>query len=352
MGNRTERLIGLFGKEIDCLLVSSLTNIRYLTGFSGSSGLLLVASDLRILITDFRYEEQVKLQAPEFKTIIAKGKIYEELPALLGSKKLRLGFESNQITYKSFLLLKELLPDTEFVPVEAIIERLSIKKDDEEIRKIKEAADIVDRVFAKIKTKFYPGLTEKEVAAEIEYLIKMEGGEKASFDTIVASGKRSSMPHAFPTDQKISEGELVILDFGAFFEGYASDMTRTVILGEASKEETNIYNIVLEAQEEALKAASAGMTCAQLDSIARSIIEKAGYGNNFGHSLGHGVGLQVHESPRLSSKDETVLEACMVVTIEPGIYISGWGGVRIEDLIVILPNGSENLTASPKGLTF
>jgi Xaa-Pro aminopeptidase len=223
-----------------------------------------------------------------------------------------------------------------------LIESFSVIKDKSEIQKIRRAVEITDGVFEQILPLLKPGISELELAAEIDYRIRKSGGEKAAFDTIVASGERSSMPHAIPTGRKFQKGELVLMDFGAVFDGYASDFTRTVVLGETTREQEQRYDLVRQAQREAIRIAKAGIDSVELDRTARQIIENAGYGSNFRHSLGHGVGLQVHEAPRISWKNGTILRPGMVLTVEPGIYLPGWGGIRIENMILVEEDGCED----------
>lgn len=341
----------LSGEGLDALLVSEPLHIRYLSGFSGDSGLALVGPQQTFLITDFRYEEQARIQAPGAQLLIAKDGFVEKMaelsPEVTGH---RIGFEEAHLPYKTYKKLREHLSHAEWIAQDGLVERLSIVKDAQEIAHIREAVRIADRVFEQIVPLLRPGIAEREIAAEMEYAIRKHTPEGPSFEAIVASGPRSSMPHASVTDRKIRSGDLVILDFGAISGGYASDVTRTLAIGTPTAEQRKIHEIVLHAQEAALAAAKADMSCSELDRVARTIVEHAGYGPQFGHSLGHGVGLNVHEQPRISSKSEHILKPGMVVTIEPGIYLPGWGGVRIENLVVIHQNGCENLTTAPKQL--
>jgi Xaa-Pro aminopeptidase len=305
---------------LDALLVSDPLHIRYLTGFSGDSGLVLVGPEKTFLITDFRYEEQARVEAPDSDLLIAKNGFVEKM-AELAPKDTghRIGFEEVHLPYQAYKKLGEHLSHAQWIAQDGLVERLSIVK-------------------------------ERDIAAEIDYAIRKQSAEGPSFEAIVASGPRASMPHATVSDRTLQSGDLVILDFGAVFRGYASDMTRTLVVGAPTVQQRAVYEIVLRAQEAAIAAAKAGLRCAELDRVARTIIEDACYGPQFGHSLGHGVGLGVHEQPRISSKSDQVLKPGMVITIEPGIYIPGWGGIRIEDLVVIQPDGCENLTTAPKRL--
>ncbi|HID95156.1 MAG TPA: aminopeptidase P family protein [Candidatus Latescibacteria bacterium] len=353
MKDRIKRLRDRFQDfEIDSLLVFSQVNIRYLSGFTGSSGILLISPQRCFLVTDFRYKQQGSLQALDCEIIIAQDGLIRALGKLpIDSFGKRMGFESEYTSFKQYTELKESLPSVSLIPVQNLVEDLSVIKEDGEIRCIKRAAEISDRVFEEAVAFIKPGVTERDVAAEIDYAIRRAGGEKASFDTIVASGPRSSMPHATTSDRVIQEGDLVVLDFGARYEGYASDLSRTLVVGTPTERQGQLYKIVQKAQETAIQEAREGITCSQLDGVARRIIEDAGHGADFGHPLGHGVGLNVHDPPRVSWRDGVVLKAGMVITIEPGIYIPDWGGIRIEDVIVIREDGCENLTTAKKGLT-
>ncbi len=333
-------------EQTDSFLVSSSINIRYLTGFSSSNALLLIGREGEFLITDFRYEEQARSKASGCEVRIAQNQLWEELSVL--SQKVfgeKMGFESQHLPFEQYLKLREALPPSvSLVPKRDLIESFSVIKDKSEIEKIRRAVEITDGVFEQILPLLKPGISELELAAEIDYRIRKLGGEKAAFDTIVASGERSSMPHAIPTGRKFQKGELVLMDFGAVCDGYASDFTRTVVLGETTREQKQRYDLVRQAQREAIRIAKAGIDSVELDRTARQIIENAGYGSNFRHSLGHGVGLQVHEAPRISRKNGTILRPGMVLTMEPGIYFPGWGGIRIENMILVEEDGCEELT--------
>ena len=352
MTERIQKLRKTLNEEgLDALLVSDPLHIRYLSGFSGDSGLALVGPERTFLITDFRYEEQARIEAPEVQLLIAEEGFIEKMAKLpqeaMGR---RIGFEETHLPYKAYKKLGEHISHAEWIAQEDLVERLAIVKDAREIAHIREAVRIGDCVFEQIVPLLKPGITEREIAAEIDYAIRKRTPEGPSFEAIVASGHRASMPHASISERSLELGDLVILDFGAVFRGYASDMTRTLSIGTPTAPQRKIYEIVLQAQEAAIAAAKADMPCAELDRVARTIIQDAGYGPQFGHSLGHGVGLNVHEEPRISSKSDQILKPGMAITIEPGIYLPGWGGVRIEDLVIIREDGCENLTAAPKQL--
>ncbi|MFH1006435.1 MAG: Xaa-Pro peptidase family protein [Candidatus Latescibacterota bacterium] len=352
MSNRIDKLRNaLQTAELDAVLVSDPLHIRYLTGFSGDSGWVLVGPETVFLITDFRYEEQARIESPDLDLLIAKNGFAEKMAELSPHRTgHRVGFEENHLPCKAFRKLTEQLSWAEWIARDGLVESLAILKDPGEIACIREAVRIGDRVFEQILPLLKPGISERDIAAEIDYAIRRQTAEGPSFQAIVASGPHASMPHASVSERALQSGDLVILDFGAVFHGYASDMTRTLVIGAPTVQQRAVHQIVLQAQETAIAAARAGLPCAELDRIARTIIEDACYGPQFGHSLGHGIGLCVHEQPNLSAKSDQVLAPGMVVTIEPGIYIPGWGGIRIEDLVIIRQNDCENLTTAPKQL--
>jgi len=348
---RLERLRKRF-KNVDAFIVSNDSSVRYFTGFTGDGALLLVTREKAYLFTTPLYREQCEEETEDIEIEIAKDSILNRFARSKAIKPLkRIGFELAHMSYQQYEKLKSLLKDKELVGFKNLPEKIRMTKDEEEIECIRRAAEIGDRVFEEIKKIIRPGITEKDVAIEIDYLLRKNGGEKPAFDTIVASGPRSSLPHATPTDRKIVEGDLLTLDFGTKFKGYASDMTRTLIVGKCTQEMQKIYYVVFRAQNEAISKARPGMKFKELDSVARNIIKEEGYGDNFIHSLGHGIGLDVHESPRISKKGKGEITKGMVFTIEPGIYIKGVGGVRIEDTVVVRDGGVEVLTKSPKEFT-
>ena len=339
-------------ENLDALLVTTLTNVRYLSGYSGSNGLMVITPDRSFFLTDFRYWEQAKKEVKDSKIIFGERDLFDDLPKLeiLKSRRAKLGFESENLNCSLYRRLKTLLPQVLFVPAEKFVESLMVTKDQEELKKIKKAVAITDMVFSQILTFVQPGITELDLAAEIEYMMKKNGADNPAFDTIVASGPRSALPHGKASGKKIKQGEFVTFDMGALVEGYCADLTRTVVVGKAKPRQKKIYDVVLKAQKKAIRSARAGLECKKLDKIARDIIKKAGLGKYFGHGLGHGIGLLVHALPRVSSKSDEVLMPGMVVTIEPGVYIPKWGGVRIEDDVLITRKGCEVLTQSPKNL--
>ncbi|MEO0102945.1 MAG: Xaa-Pro peptidase family protein [candidate division WOR-3 bacterium] len=345
---RLARLAEILKREgISSFLFIDLLNIRYLTGFTGSSAYLLLSDGKSIFYTDFRYQEQVKKEVKANKIEIIKKNFFSFPPKELKKLK-KLAFEEHSLTYRSYSLLRETLPKVKLIPFRDAVADLRIKKDEKEIDLIKKAAAITDSAFSAILNFIRPGMTEKEVARRIDYLIKEKG--EVAFPTIVASGENSALPHAQPTEKKIREGEPIILDIGATFQGYASDMTRTIFLGKVPEKMKEIYQIVKKAQENALSQMKAGKKTKMIDSLARDYIKDRGYGNYFGHGLGHGVGLAVHEKPTLSPLVNDKLLAGFVVTVEPGIYLPDLGGVRIEDLVLIKEDGIEILSKSEKEL--
>lgn len=337
-------------KGLDALLVSKPENRFYLSGFTGSSGFLVISADEAYLVTDFRYVEQAQQQVECFEVIKHETPVFKTINNLLKQLDIaNLGFEANHLTFEQYTSFNENL-ECSLIPEKNIVEELRKVKSAEEVEKIKKAVEISEKAFESILAKIKPGVAEKELALELEFSMKKMGAESLSFDIIVASGKRSSLPHGRAADKKIEEGDLITFDFGCKYDGYCSDMTRTVVLGKPSEEQENIYYTVLSAQQKALQYIKAGMKAAEIDSIAREVITCAGYGDYFGHGLGHGVGLEIHEAPRLSKEGDETLQPGMVVTIEPGIYIPDFGGVRIEDLVVITENGCNNLNTFTKEL--
>lgn len=341
----------LSDKGIDAALVTKRENYMYLSGFTGTSAYLLITQEKTYLITDFRYIEQATNQAPLFEVVKYQGSVVAAINSLITSSGIKsMGFEDSALTYDAYVKYKNNLKLQGFVPLEGIIEKLRIKKDDLEIKKIKDAVKVADDAFSHVVKLIKPGVAEIEIAAEIEYFMKKNGAIGPSFETIVASGKRAALPHGVASEKKLETGDVVTMDYGAIYGEYCSDMTRTVFLGKPSDELLKIYRIVLDAQLKAIEGAIAGVSGKDIDTIARGHIEKNGYENCFGHGLGHGVGLEIHEEPRLSPMGNLIMKDGMVVTVEPGIYVTGLGGVRIEDMIVINGEKPEILTSSTKEL--
>lgn len=339
----------LKAKGIDAFFISSLKNIRYLTGFTGSSAFVLLTRDAGLFFTDFRYQEQTAREVFHYETGIEKGKRIDLLRSLL--KKLgvkRLGFEAS-LSFDFYSTLKRL--PVEPVPVKDLLEDLRKRKDDQELEAIRKAVGRAERAFLSVKPRIRVGAREREVALRLEEHLKKEGCRTVPFDIIVASGGNAALPHAQPTDKKIEKGDFVIIDWGGEAEGYYSDMTRTLLMaGGSLSEKTRIYAVVNEAREAALRAARAGAQTRGVDRAARAVIQKAGYGEYFGHGTGHGVGLDVHENPRVSPMRNERIAPGMVFTIEPGIYLPGLGGVRIEDIVAVQKDTAELLTTLGRDL--
>lgn len=337
-------------QELESIVVTSEFNRRYMTNFTGSAGIALITHDKAYFITDFRYVEQAKNQAKEFEIVKHTGDIFKELANLIEKDQLsNLGFEENYISFKEYMRLKDLM-EIELIPVSNLIENLRIIKTPEEISVLKEAALIADKTYEHILNFIKAGVTEVEVANELEMHMRSLGATSSSFDIIVASGKRSALQHGVASEKTIETGELVTLDYGALYNGYISDITRTVAVGDVSSQLTEIYDVVLQSQLKGVKEIKAGMTGREADAITRDYITSKGYGDYFGHSTGHGIGLEVHEAPSLSSQSDFVLKKNMAVTVEPGIYLPQIGGCRIEDDIIITETGNNRLTHATKDL--
>lgn len=335
--------------ELDAMLVNNADNRRYLSGFTGSAGVLVITPDEAIVATDFRYYEQVEREAPGFRLAKVENKLPDLLPGLLEELGVgRLGFESEHVTVKQHQDWTNVTGDVEWLAQREMVEAIRAVKDEEELEALRRAVALTDAAFAHLLEVIRPGMTEKQVAWEIEAYMRTHGASKVAFDLIVAAGRNGALPHARPGSHIILEGEPIVIDIGCVLDGYCSDMTRTFSLGEPSARYLEVWQIVLRAQEAAEAAIRPGMTGVEADAQARKIIERAGYGEQFGHGLGHGVGLAVHEKPGAGRLSEDVLGAGMSLTIEPGIYIPGEFGVRLEDLTIIRPEGIEVLTQSPK----
>ncbi|MGM0400891.1 MAG: aminopeptidase P family protein [Chloroflexota bacterium] len=336
-------------EELYALLVTQAENRRYLTGFTGSAGTVLVTGQETLLATDFRYYEQVQEQAPHVDLVRVEDSTPSALAPHIDELDIhRLGFESHDMTVRGYERWQEALSGVEWEPTADVVEGLRMTKDAEEIGLIEEAVAIADEAMEHIMGWIRPGLTEREVAWELEVHMRTHGAEALSFPTIVASGPNSAMPHATTTERVIGRGEPIVIDMGARYEGYCSDMTRSFCVGQASEEYLKVWNTVLEAQQAAEAGIRPGMSGVEADALARDIIDEAGYGENFGHGLGHGVGLAIHEGPRVSHTSEDMLQEGAVVTVEPGIYIAEWGGVRIEDTVVLTDKGCRVLTQTSK----
>ncbi len=349
MGNLQKKLLD---HNMPALLVLEPVNYYYLTGFTGSSGFLVVTPSKAILLTDFRYEEQAQNQVHK-DVIVQKHDfpMYKTLQLTLDKLEIcDLFFEKHYLTYEGYEYYRENLEGINLLPSYDLVAEMRTIKEESEIEALKKAVKIADEAFIHIINYITADVTEKELALELEYFMKRKGAEKLPFDIIIASGERSALPHGVASNKKLKKGDFVKMDFGACAQGYCSDMTRTVVLGSADRKQKQVYELVLKSQLNALRNITAGIPAWKADSYAREIIKSENLGPNFGHGLGHGVGMKVHELPRLSPRHDQILKAGMTTTIEPGVYIPGWGGVRIEDIVVIHDNGVEVLTQSTKDL--
>ena len=336
---------------LDGIYITNLTNVRYLTGFTGSAGSLLILTEEQYFFSDTRYDEQSKKQVTHCKVHMINNGYEKTIKSLnILRKDMKIGFESSHMTVFGFNRLKSELSNIIWIETAEIVELISATKDKNEINSLKTAIEITDYVFKQIIPELKVGAKEIDIAAKISYLFKMNGAEGDSYDPIIASGWHGALPHARPSKKKFESGDFVVMDFGALYDGYHADMTRTIVIGKATTKHKEIYNIVLESQLAGIKGTKAGTTGYQADKLCRDVIEKAGYGKEFCHSTGHGIGLEVHTHPRLSSFNKEPLLENYVVTIEPGIYIPGWGGVRIEDDCLIRKNDCLPLNSSTKEL--
>jgi Xaa-Pro aminopeptidase len=340
----------LEANNLDAMLITSPINRRYVTGFTGTAGIAIISLNNARFITDFRYTSQATTQAKDFEVIQHKQGIELEIKNQLNDLGIkRLGFEQDTVTFSQYESYKAIF-ETELIPVSGIVEELRSIKTTDELDIMKQAAKIADDAFEHILGYIKPGVKEIDISNEIEFFMRKLGATSSSFDTIVASGERSALPHGVASDKKIQSGELVTMDYGALYQGYCSDITRTVAVGEINEQLRTIYDTVLEAQLRGVDGIKPGITGKEADEITRNYITEKGYGEYFGHSTGHGVGLEVHENPSLASRSEQKLAPGMVVTIEPGIYIPGVGGCRIEDDLVVTESGNERLTFAKKEL--
>jgi Xaa-Pro aminopeptidase len=347
---RVEKLrSALAENEIDAILISQPENRRYLSGFTGSAGWLVISANRAILVTDFRYYEQVGQEAPEFELAKVQGQFVDLLPELLADLKVkRLGFESQLVTVDALYTWSQASEGVEWRPLKNTVEALRAVKDGDEIEALVRSTRLTDAAFDHFLITIQPGMTERQAAWEIESFMRTHGASKVAFDLIVAGGPNGAMPHARAGDRRLAEGEPIVVDIGCVVDGYCSDMTRTICLGQPSARYLEVWDVVLQAQQAAESGIHAGLSGAEADALARNVIADAGYGEYFGHGLGHGVGLAVHENPRASRFYEGSLEAGMSLTVEPGIYLPGEFGVRIEDLVIVRQDGIDVLTRSPK----
>ena len=348
--NAIQKLQNLLPDTVDCLLVTCEKNQRYLTGLNYTDGYVLVSRDHTWLLADFRYIEVAKRCESNDLTVILLESRRTALANLFADHKLRrVGFEDNAMTYSTLETMKQAFPSVDFVPCSNILETMREIKTADEVAHIVTAQRIAEKALERLLPLMTPNMTEIDVALELEYGMRKLGADKASFDTVAVSGSASSLPHGEPRNSKLEKGFLT-MDFGALYQGYCSDMTRTIVIGKADEEMKKVYHTVLTAQLAALDYVDTGKTGAACDKIARDIIYGAGYEGCFGHSLGHGVGMFIHESPRLATTWDKPLVVGNVVTVEPGIYLEGKYGVRIEDMVWLSPDGPVNLTKAPKDL--
>ncbi len=338
--------------EVDAVLLTSPYNLRYFSGFGGGEGVCVVGTEFKTLFVDSRYTVEAKRDAKDFEIIEYKsGKLLEMIKGVLSENGVKtLGFEDGEMSVARHSLYKETLDGVELIGLGARLNELRMIKTEKELESLRYAEKIGDMAFEAVLPMIKVGVTENEIAAEIEYQMRKLGAAGTSFETIVVSGVKSAMPHGKPDNKRIESGDFVTMDFGCVYNGYCSDMTRTVVMENASDEQIKVYNTVLAAQLKGLEMIRVGILGKDADAAARSVIDNAGFGECFGHSLGHGVGLLIHELPNLSPMSDILLEENMVVTCEPGIYIEGFGGVRVEDMVVVKKDGIENLTSSTKEL--
>lgn len=333
--------------NVDTFVVLRPENGRYLSGFTGGEATLVITLERAFLLTDFRYIEQAKEQAPDFE-IVKTGHDHFLTIVEIGLQSKRVGFEGDFITYSDYEKLKQSFSQCELLSLSSLVNELRSIKDEQEINLIRQAVRIADHGFSEVLKSIEVGQTEEKIGLDLEFSMRRLGASGGSFEFIVASGIRSAMPHGTASSKQVQAGEFLTMDFGAIYQGYCSDITRTIFLGEPTEKHREVYALVLAAQQAGIRAVAPGRTGKEVDAVARKIIEDAGFGEYFGHGLGHSVGLAIHEGPNLNMREERVLEPGMVVTVEPGIYIPDWGGVRIEDIVLVTENGCEVLTQAPK----
>ncbi len=352
MNGRLGKVRALLGElGIDGLLVSQPENRRYLSGFTGSAGTLLISASHALIATDFRYYEQVSQQSPHFELVRIKSKLEEVLPQMLETAGVsRLGFEADHATVAALEGWKAAAPGVEWVPTGQVVQGLRAIKDEAEVAALRRAIALTDEALAAALADARPGMTELDLSWSIESYMRTHGAHAVAFELIVAGGPNGALPHARPGDAPLRAGEPIVIDIGAEVDGYHGDLTRTVCFGQPNDPERfwAVYNTVLRAQVAAEAGIRPGLSAVAADALARDVIAEAGYADLFGHGLGHGVGLEIHETPLMSRTSSASIEAGMLITIEPGIYVPGWGGVRIEDIVLITENGAEVLTCAPK----
>lgn len=338
--------------KLDALFISSAINIRYVTGFTGSDSAAIVSSDQLILLTDFRYVEQVGKECPDWEVADRRNITQAEwIGNFLRKNGLkRLGLEADHLSWQQYRKLSEAVPKATLEPTVGMVEKLRVVKSAWEIELIRKALKIAETAFGELRKMLRPGVTEKELANELEILLRRGGASQSAFETIVAFAANASRPHARAGSSTLGRNSSVLIDWGARLEGYNSDLTRNLVVGKVASRFEELYQVVLDAQKAGIQAAGPGIGTSEVDAAARCVIAEAGYAERFGHALGHGVGLEVHEAPTLRNKSEDVLVPGMVVTIEPGIYIPDWGGIRIEDMVLITDDGCEVLSGLNKEL--
>jgi Xaa-Pro aminopeptidase len=353
MSNRADRLVALLGDaDIDALLVTNLVNVRYLTGYSGTNGLAVTGPATRTFVTDFRYVEQAAEEVyPDYERLRASEDLLTQVADVLPPGDVRLGFEEAHVSVRTHARLQQMLPDrVQLVGVSGLVERLRAVKEPEEVELIRAASAIADEAFERLLADGLIGRTEREVVLSLETTMRELGAQRPSFDSIVAAGAHGALPHAKARDVAIEAGQLVVIDWGAEVNGYCSDCTRTVAAGELDDQSKEVYALVRAAQLAGVEAVQPGGGGRDIDGVARGVIERGGYGEHFGHGSGHGVGMEVHEAPRLSQRSEDHLQVGNVVTVEPGVYLPGVLGVRVEDLAVVTEQGCDILTLVSKEL--
>lgn len=334
--------------QADVVYITSPENMRYYSGFTGGEGVLILREDAFLLFTDSRYTLQAAAEATDFT--IHKTEDYKPTDCLREFAPDAIGFESEFMTVAASALFDR-VPSSKWIAVDKAIALQRAVKNEREQALTRQAAALADEAFQHVLPLLHCGMREIDVALELEFYMRKHGASGASFPIICASGARSALPHGIAGEKELEKGDFVTMDFGCFLDGYASDMTRTVVMGKADERQKEIYHVVLQAQETALASIRTGASCSATDNVARQVIKKAGYGDCFGHALGHGTGLAIHEPPYVSGRSKDVLKAGMTVTVEPGIYIENFGGVRIEDLVIVTEDGCENLTHTDKQLT-
>jgi Xaa-Pro aminopeptidase len=350
---RADRAVaGLSERGLDALLVGHPVNLRYLTGFTGSNGLAVLAPDRRVFLTDFRYVSQAAEEVPDFERVRCEQELVKDLEDQLPPGELRLGFDDEHTSVKGLEHLRDALPErVKLVPAGGLVEDLRLVKDAGEVARIRAALELAERALEATLARGLVGRTEHEVAVDLEHEMRRLGATAPSFPSIIASGAHGALPHAQPRDVAIAAGVLVTIDMGAQLDGYCSDRTRTLATGEVSDDEREVYELVLRAEEAGVAAVAAGRGGKEVDAVARELIEEAGYGEHFGHGLGHGVGMEIHEAPRLARTSTATLGAGNVVTVEPGVYLPDRFGVRIEDMVLVTEEGAEVLAPFDKSLT-